>query len=99
MIFDPDRLLGSELLRGYHLDAARFHRIEGPIVFPHIGLGMRLWQGRYEDLDGTWLRWADAEGVLIPTGHEQRERADAERERADRLAEQLRRLGVEPPRP
>ena len=63
--------------------------MDGPIGFPNIGLGLRIWQGRYEDRDNTWLRWVDAEGVPIPTGHEQRQRAE-------RLAEQLRQLGAEP---
>ena len=79
--------------------------MDEPIWFPHIGLGLRIWHGPYEDLDNTWLRWVDAEGNLVPTGREQRERADrerqcadSERERADRLAEQLRQLGVEPPK-
>ncbi len=70
--------------------------MEGPVWFPDIGLGLNLWQGRYDDCDSTWLRWVDAEGVPVPTGHE---RAEAERQRADRLADQLRQLGVEPPRP
>ena len=47
------------------------------------------WERGYEDLDSTWLRWVDAGGVLVPTGHEQCERAE-------RLAEQLRQLGIEP---
>jgi hypothetical protein len=50
-------------------------------------------QGRYEDHENTWLRWVDAEGQLILTGSE---RAELERQRADRLAEQLRQLGVDP---
>lgn len=40
-----------------------------------------------------WLRWWDAEGNLLLTSQE---RAEQERQRADRLAEQLRALGVEP---
>ncbi|HKI33319.1 MAG TPA: hypothetical protein VKA46_15810 [Gemmataceae bacterium] len=41
----------------------------------------------------VWLRWCDRAGNVIPTGCE---RAKSERERAERLAEQLRALGVEP---
>ena len=85
-----------------------------PVWFPEVSLGLKLWNGQYEDMEATWLRWADAQGVLIPTGKEgldvERQRADAERERAeaerqraeaerecaDRLAEQLRQLGIQP---
>jgi Uma2 family endonuclease len=152
VIFDPDRVLGAEALRAYRLDidAQEYRTMAGPVSFPKIGLGLRLWQGRYEDLDATWLRWVDAEGTPVPTGREradaerqlaeserlradterqlaeserqradterqraeserqradaerqraesERQRADAERQRADRLAEQLRQFGVEPP--
>jgi Uma2 family endonuclease len=69
-----------------------------------IGLSMRLWDGVFEGGQAVWLRWADAEGNLIPTGAELAERegeranlaekrADQERERANQaqaLAEQER---------
>ena len=110
VIFDPERLLGPEVLRAYRFDGLRFQKMDGPVSFPDVGLGLRLWQGRYEDHDNTWLRWVDAEGVPVPTGHEraeserqlaesERQRAESERQRADRLAEHLRQLGVEPPKP
>ncbi|WP_437941560.1 hypothetical protein [Sorangium sp. So ce341] len=40
-----------------------------------------------------WLRWHAADGSVVPTGAE---RAERERARAERLAAQLRALGVEP---
>ncbi len=86
VIFDPEKLLGAEVLRAYRLEGRRFRTMDEPVLFPDLQLGLRLWQGRYEDLEAVWLRWADAEGRLIPTGSE----------RAERLAEQLRRLGAEP---
>ncbi len=85
-IFDREKLLGAEVLRGYRLEATEFHKMDEPLWFPGVGLGLRIWQGRYEEHDNTWLRWVDANGTPVPTGQE----------RADRLAEQLRQLGVEP---
>lgn len=110
VIFDPKRLLGPDVLRVYGLEGLRYHEMQEPIWFPEVGLGLRLWQGWYEDLDSTWLRWVDAEGKPVPTGRERAEserqradagwqRAEAERQRADRLAEQLRQLGIEPSKP
>jgi Uma2 family endonuclease len=100
VIFDLDRFLGAEVLRGYRLDPTSYRRTDEPIDFPEFGVGLRLWQGRYEGCDTTWLRWVDARGVPIATGQEraeaERQRAEAERQRAERLAEQLRQLGVEP---
>ena len=100
VIYDPDRMLGADPLRVYRLEGLRFHRLDEPIWFSEVGLGLSLWQGCYEDMDATWLRWVDAAGTPVPTGREraeaERQRADEERQRAERLAAQLRQLGVEP---
>ncbi|MFZ4727652.1 MAG: Uma2 family endonuclease [Pseudanabaena sp.] len=50
-----------------------------------IGLGLGLWQGRYQGTAGLWLRWYDQFGWL-PTSAE----------RADRLAAYLRSQGIDP---
>ena len=103
VIFDPDRQLKAEALRGYRLDPLEYRRLDEPIEFPNIALGLRLWKGRYEGQDNTWLRWVDAGGVPIATGQERAESEqrlrEAERKRADRLAEQLRQHGIEPQEP
>ena len=106
-IFDPDRLLKSDVFRYFRLEGLTFRQMDGPAWFPEVGLGLQIWEGHYEDLDCAWLRWVDEQGRPIPTGKEradaeaqraeaEKQRADAEKQRADRLAEQLRRLGVEP---
>src|SRR5208282_1759662 len=80
VIYDPDGLLGPDVLRAYRLDALRFRKMDEPVSFPDVGLGLRLWEGRYEGLDATWLRWVDAEGAPVPTGQE---RAESERQLAE----------------
>jgi len=57
--------------------------------FDELELGLALWQGEYQGVIGQWLRWQDAEGNWILTANE----------RADRLAEQLRQLGINPDHP
>ena len=57
-----------------------------PEWLPAVGLGLVLWQGTYEKKETTWLRWCDQQKQVIPTGAE----------RAERLAAQLRALGIEP---
>ncbi len=102
-IFDPDRLLSPELLRVYRLVEGEYRKMDEPIRFPKLGLGLRVWQGTFEGWDTAWLRWVDAESTPVPTGRElaesERQLAEFERQRADRLAEQLRQLGVELPKP
>jgi hypothetical protein len=52
-----------------------------------------LWQGEYLAMELPWLRWWDSQGNLLLNGDE---RAELERQKSDRLAAQLRALGVEP---
>lgn len=58
----------------------------GHYLIPPMGVELGLWQGRYGNAELPWLRWWDVEGNLLLTGEE----------RAERLAAQLRALGVEP---
>ena len=92
IVFDPTCLLGAEPLRIYGRIAGTYHRRPSE-WFPKLGVGLRLWQGEYEGLTQTWLRWCDQAGNVIPTGAEGAQR---EHQRAERLAAQLRALGVEP---
>ena len=85
-IYDPQRILSDQTLRAFQLQAMHYRPMAEPLYLPDVELGLRLWQGRFERLEATWLRWVDATGEPILTGEE----------RAERLAEQLRRLGSEP---
>jgi len=87
------RLLTEPLYASYRLEAMEFRKLDEPVWFPEVGLGLRVWEGRYEDMGANWLRWFDASGTLVPTGRERAETAEA---RAERLAAQLRQLGAEP---
>ena len=92
-IYDWDRLLSDETLRAFRLEGEAYEPMREPVWFPEVGLGLRVVDGRYEDMEAAWLRWVDSRGELVPTG---RELAEAARQRADRLAEQLRQLGIKP---
>jgi Uma2 family endonuclease len=60
---------------------------------PPLGIELGIWAGTYQNQPENWLRWWDSAGNLLLIGHERAEQAES---RADRLAEQLRALGVEP---
>ena len=100
VLFDPLRLVQEEAVQAFQLTPAGAYRPCAYDVIPDFGLGLSLWQGRFENLDATWLRWQDASGDLIPTGveraEEERNRADQERNRAGRLAALLRAQGISP---
>jgi Uma2 family endonuclease len=106
VVYDPLRVLMPDVLTVYHLHGFSYERV-ATAAFPAYNLSLVLWQGRFEDGEGEWLRWADAHGKLILTDKEladqewqcanqERQRADQEQQRANLLAEKLRQLGVDP---
>lgn len=93
VIFDPEQLLSDETLRIFRLEGFSYDRYESTML-PEIHLGLTLWEGEFEGLHSTWLRWTDEQGRIIPTG---KERAAQEQQRAEKLAARLRELGHERP--
>jgi Uma2 family endonuclease len=85
LVFDPLHQLSSKPLRIYALKDARYQENKKEWL-SGVGLGVTLWEGNYRGLQAVWLRWRDEDGRLLLTGEE----------RAERLAAQLRALGIEP---
>ena len=81
----------------YHLVENGFELLganeRGHYSIPQMGVELGIWQGEYLNVELPWLRWWDLQGNLLLTGEE---RAERERQRGDRLAAQLRSLGIEP---
>jgi Uma2 family endonuclease len=94
LMFDPDNLLRAGVLRVFELQGRRYRPLVEPNFLEAAGLGVRLWEGAFEGLNRTWLRWCDRMGNLIPTGAERAERAEKE---LAQLRERLREMGIEPP--
>jgi hypothetical protein len=90
-VFDPQRVLGEEVLRCYELRGRTYAPCAGGWL-EDIGLGVRLWEGEYEGVRTVWLRWCDREENVIPTGAElaEAERARAEEEQRRAEAERAR---------
>ena len=99
VIYDPLAQVMPEVVTVYGLSDGGYERQELS-RFPSLGLGLMLWAGVFEGVPGTWLRWTDEHGVVIPTGKEraeqereqaeqERERAEQERERAEHVAHLL----------
>jgi Uma2 family endonuclease len=99
IVYDPRHQLGETTLYIFERRGSEYEWMRKSWL-PKLGLGLQLWEGKYEGVQAVWLRWCDADGNLIPTGAEaiqqEHERAEQERERAERLAAQLRALGIEP---
>jgi len=86
VVYDPQHLLMEDMLRVHERGFGRRYRRRDDYNLPDVGLNLTFWEGSYEDGQGSWLRWCDSQGKMIPTGAE----------RAERLAAKLRELGVDP---
>ncbi len=95
--FDPLKQLQNEmngaLLKVWMLHGKRYVELSQPFWLESVELGLMLWEGTFEGMQGLWLRWCDRAGQPIPTGAE---RAEQIADRADRLAERLRSMGINP---
>jgi Uma2 family endonuclease len=74
-VFDPKHLLSPDPLRTYELVGGNY-RLADPGPWSNVGLGLRLWQGKFEGHEDAWLRWCDANGEIIPTGEERARQAE-----------------------
>ncbi|NEQ28479.1 MAG: Uma2 family endonuclease, partial [Microcoleus sp. SIO2G3] len=96
---NPDELNGS-LLKVWMLSGRQYVELPQPFWLEQVGLGLTLWEGEFEGVQDLWLRWCDRSGNVISTGKEraqqERVRAEQAQQRADRLADRLRKLGIDP---
>lgn len=70
VIYDPLHYISPKPLRCFRLDGGRYKEIYDTEWLPEIGLGLALWQGLYNGIDSTWLRFVNQDGVLLPTADE-----------------------------
>jgi Uma2 family endonuclease len=101
-LHDPE----TEVLEGYKLDLATssyspmVREPNGDFVSARLGLRLGVRPGRYQGVEGNWLRWIDAGGRVLPTGEEKaraaeekasaaEEKASAAEEKAQDLASKL----------
>jgi len=85
-IFDPQRLIQKEELRIIQFSTGNLiPKIDRELT--NVDLRLTVWEGVYEGRHDRWLRWLDAEGNLILTGHErarqEKRRAEQEKARAE----------------
>jgi Uma2 family endonuclease len=89
--FNPDDWAGFSLQNGVYQPL--LPKTNNYLVSQVLGLSLLLWQGIYQGVDATWLRWADLAGKLLPVPEEsvyqEQQRVEQERQRADRAEFQL----------
>ena len=91
VVYDPLRELRGSTLRVFELHNQSYVP-KSDAWFPEVGLGLTLWPGEFENVNGTWLRWCYASGDPIPTGDELAAQKDAQlsQKNAQLLEEQAR---------
>lgn len=68
VIFDPAHHLGDTALTILELRKGRY--VPSGAWFDSLDLGLVEWEGVYEGSHERWLRWARADGSLLPTAEE-----------------------------
>jgi hypothetical protein len=105
VVFDRWNKLKGGILRAWVLHGEGYVPLDGPpFTLQGLDLQLGLWDGDFEGIASTYLRWYDRDGNLLPTGHEraererqnaERERQSAEKERQNAEKERLRRERLE----
>jgi Uma2 family endonuclease len=75
-------------LRAFGLVNGRYQPLDlsGPdprVWFDELELGLAVWQGSYQGIEGKWLRWYEASEDWIPTDAEARDLAETARDLAE----------------
>ncbi|MBW4432583.1 MAG: Uma2 family endonuclease [Pelatocladus maniniholoensis HA4357-MV3] len=99
VVYDPTQQLSEQALRVYEIRGRRYFETSETWL-EQVGLGLTLWQGKFEGRQDVWLRWCYQDGTVLLTGDERAEKERLEKEQAlqhvQMLAEKLRSLGVDP---
>ena len=96
IIHDPYRELYAEDLNIFELVNGKYEPY-APVAqnyMPDITLGIKIWDGIFEDSEAPFARWCNKEGEYLLTGKEKSNiealRADAEAQRADGEAQKAK---------
>jgi Uma2 family endonuclease len=107
VVYNPRRRKKPPL-EVYRLVNGEYVLVKGnPVWLPELGLGIGAQRGTYQGITREWLYWYDEQGVRFLTPEERvqeaeqrcqeaEQRCQAAEFQAQRLADQLRSLGVDP---
>ncbi|NET25880.1 Uma2 family endonuclease [Okeania sp. SIO1I7] len=69
VVYDPLQKLSETVLQVFQLQFNSYIP-KNDAGFPDVNLGLTLWSGTFENINGTWLRWCNVDGNVIKTGDE-----------------------------
>jgi Uma2 family endonuclease len=83
----------DQVLQLFGLERGRYQEISlvnERFWFEALELGLGVWAGLYQGVEGRWLRWYDAAGNWVPTDREGRRLAEQQRQEAEQQLHQER---------
>ena len=80
IVWDPFLYLGDIKLYCFMLEHGNYLPCDP--WFPDLELGVKIWEGVFQNTQATYLRWCDRQGNLIPTASE---RVKQEKQHADQM--------------
>ncbi|NEP07694.1 MAG: hypothetical protein F6K25_15065 [Okeania sp. SIO2G4] len=69
IVYDPLQKLSKTFVQVFQLHGSSYIP-KNDAWFADVNLGLTLWNGVFENLNGAWLRWCDELGNVIKTGDE-----------------------------
>jgi len=87
IVHDPFGKLTKEPLQVFELVNGRYRKRKSHF-FEDLNIGVTLWTGEFEGVWGTFMRWCDRDGRVLPTPYEAAAMAKQEAERAQAQSEQ-----------
>jgi hypothetical protein len=100
VIYNPKRRRKPTLEIHKLIDGKYELQSVNPLWMPEIGLGIGSERAKYDGVTREWLYWYDENNRRYPTPYEraklERQQTELANQRAERLAAQLRALGIEP---
>ena len=94
IVYDPQQHLGEKVLRIFKLVGLHYQEIEETWL-EEVDLGLTLWEGEFEGMSYTWLRWCDEEGTLLLTGDELAQKTMLEKQEEKQRAERAEKQAIE----
>ncbi|NES65227.1 MAG: Uma2 family endonuclease [Okeania sp. SIO2D1] len=94
VVYDPLQKLSETVLQVFQLQFNSYIP-KNDAWFADVNLGLTLWNGRFENINGTWLRWCDVDGNVIKTGDEIAAEKNLELSQKDAQIKQVLLLAIE----
>ena len=86
VVYDPEGHISARPLRVFGRLPSGYAELND-FWLESVGLGVTLWEGEFETMQQTWLRWVDRDGALVATGEERAAAEHARAESAEQRAE------------